>query len=408
MSNIKAPFDFLTLNSYGIKSTGWVIPSIDKLIESLGASWQYLDPAISITPGSPQHDILENQSFMMMKLYSLGQQVFDVWNVGNVSSIYYPVYVRSWLSTLGMTPNQATYGTVSQRFIGTAGTPIPIGTQVRSPATGNIYETVEAGVVDTLTGASTYYATVACQTITINSILDAPNSITNLLSPVVGIISTTNPDYNNPGYAQPTPQQEWQRVQTGLRGSAFSAGYEDALLKALNLVDGLIDATVFYNGSNAPVAGIPANQYAVVVSGGDTQEIINAIGRASAAPLWGTFGSISGVYITSRGFQNPIKFSRPITVNFSINIGISVINPPAGLNNSLPDMIQEFFNTFGIGVQCSVESLRTFINNIYLQYVPQNQIRNIIITSIPPVVENYFPITWQQKYGTITSVVAYV
>jgi uncharacterized phage protein gp47/JayE len=143
-----------------------------------------------------------------------------------------------------------------------------------------------------------------------------------------------------------TPARGWQTV-TNVSAAVVGAPVEtDAALRrrqaesvsipSLSVMGGItgavadVDGVTHYRGyendSGATDGdGIPAHSVCLVVSGGDVQEIAEAIARKKT-PGTGTFGNTSATVSDSAGMSNTINFERPTLVEARVRITVEAFS----------------------------------------------------------------------------------
>lgn len=117
----------------------------------------------------------------------------------------------------------------------------------------------------------------------IGAVETEPNTITNPVTVVIGVISVTNPTKGTTGLDEETDAQLKVRRKQSL--SIGSSGYLNGLQAALSQLEGMNDVKVYENptGTNDAVNNIPAHSIWVVVDGGTAADIADTIYKKRSA-----------------------------------------------------------------------------------------------------------------------------
>lgn len=119
------------------------------------------------------------------------------------------------------------------------------------------------------------------------------------------------------------------RVRRELELSGGGAGTPDAIREEILDVTGVTTCTVLYNDTDATVDTIPPHAVEVMVQGGATQDIVDAIFGSVAAGI-ATFGNTSGTATDSEGTDHTIYFTRPTEVPIYVDV-VLVYDSAAGV-----------------------------------------------------------------------------
>ncbi len=165
----------------------------------------------------------------------------------------------------------------------------------------------------------------------IGAITTSPNTITNLVDVVLGVVSV-----NNPTGAQEirtneetSPQLRLRRARSQANSGANSI---DSIFGNILNISGVTDAKVYENNnSTTDINGVPSNSIWAIVQGGSDEDIANTI-EAKRSGGCGMKGDVVFDIINSQGTIIPIKFDRPLTENLYIKFSIKKTNQSSSFN----------------------------------------------------------------------------
>ena len=136
------------------------------------------------------------------------------------------------------------------------------------------------------------------------------DTLTEIVTPVAGWDSVTNPSAGVTGRNQETDEElRIRRALTLVSGNAT----EDAIVNAiLNNVVGITTIAILSNRTDVTdVDGLPPHSFEVVVAGGIASDIAQNIWDTQPAGI-ATYGSETEVVVDSQGNNQTIYFSRPV------------------------------------------------------------------------------------------------
>lgn len=132
----------------------------------------------------------------------------------------------------------------------------------------------------------------------------------------------------------------------------------DSLLASLKAINSVLRVKGYENDTGATVDSIPPHAIAVIVEGGDSDEIAEKI-YMKKTPGTATYGDISVDVEGEFGVFNTIRFSRPDYVSCVVALTIqSLPGYSSEMANDIKDQIADYLNGMSIG-----ESL--YISNMY-------------------------------------------
>ena len=251
------------------------------------------------------------------------------------------VGLDSAIKTNGIQRNVATHSTVDLVLVGQAGTTINNG--VASDSFGNNW-LLPAQVVIPSSGQ----ITVTAKAEKVGAIEASENSVTTIETPTRGWQSVKNPAVAVVGVPVETDAQLRQR-QNKSTAMASQSVWEGVISTVANLsgvkqVNGIRNDT-----TKASTEGVPAHSIALVVDGGNAQDIAQAIFLKKGEGV-GTYGSTSGTYTDSFGIKNTVNFSRPTQVPIYAKVRIKA--SPIYLNANGEEVKQRivgYINSLAIG-----------------------------------------------------------
>lgn len=247
-----------------------------------------------------------------------------------------------------------TFSTADLTIIGQQGTTLT--DSLAEDANGNKWA-IPSPTVIPVSGAITVTAT--CQTI--GAISAGANTINKIATPTRGWQTVNNALPATVGAPVESDAQlrNRQTVSTALPSLSVLGG----TIGAVANVDGVIRFRGYENDSNVTDAdGMPAHNIAIVVEGGDVQDIAEAI-AVKKTPGTGTFGTTSATVVDQYGVPNTINFFRPTPATIGVEV---TIDPLAGYTSGYADLIKQ-------AVADSINALRLGDDVLITRlYVPAN------------------------------------
>lgn len=241
----------------------------------------------------------------------------------------------------GITRREATFSTVDLTIIGQEGTVITNGivedilsqkwllpSPVVIPDTGTITVTATAELAGAVGAAASTVNKIATPTL-------GWQTVNNVLAAVLGAPIETD--------------AELRRRQT-FSTALPSLSVFDGTVGAVAQVDGVTRYKGYENDSGTTDGeGIPAHSIAIVVEGGDAQDIGDAI-AVHKTPGTRTYGTTTVNTVDEYGNINPINFFRPTVVPIEVEINIDAL---IGYTSDYADLIKQavadYINALDIG-----------------------------------------------------------
>lgn len=165
--------------------------------------------------------------------------------------------------------------------------------------------------------------TLAFQAAQLGSILTTLNTINQITTPTLGVLSVNNPSApTTVGLSEETDAA--LRIRRANSVSLPSKGYLEGLLGALLDTDGVTEALVLENNTNATVGGIPAHSIWCIVLGGTDADVAHAIYVKRNAGC-GMRGTVTVQVPQVDGTDFPIQFDRPTSEDLWISFNVVAI-----------------------------------------------------------------------------------
>jgi len=261
----------MSLVSYAyITLSGTIIPdTLDILVEVENEYKAALGADLIVTPDTPQGVLIaaetETRDAIARNNATLANQINPNLAGG--------VYLDAILALTGAERNPQIFSTAPCALAGVATTPIPAGTIFRD-VNGNEWQTE---TIVTLDGDGN--ATVTVQALTAGSITAAENTITTIVTDILGLETVTNTEAATVGQATQTDEATriYRRNTLALQGQ----GLAEAILSGLNATLGVRSAKFLENPTGMTVVKqnvtlVPHSMWACVDGGSDT-DIANTL-----------------------------------------------------------------------------------------------------------------------------------
>ncbi len=249
--------------------------------------------------------------------------------------------LSSVVKTNGIRRKSATYSTVDLLIVGQVGSVITEGA-VRD-ANGlrwNLPESV------TIPRAGQIRVTATCSVL--GAVAAPTGTITSIATPTLGWQSVTNPSAAAPGLPIETDSQlrRRQALSTGLPAQTAL----EAMAGAILAIQGVNRLRVYENDGNVPDAnGIPAHALAVIVEGGDADNIAALI-AAKKTPGVGTYGDILVTRKDAYGIAHPIRFSRTVLTKVAWQVSLRARDGyTVDVRSAIQSALAAYTNGLGIG-----------------------------------------------------------
>lgn len=264
------------------------------------------------------------------------------------------VGLDSAVKTNGIERHVATNSTVDLVLIGQAGTVIDNG--IASDDAGTNWLLPEQVVIP-VSGEITVTATAE----EAGDIEASPNTITQIVTPTLGWQSVNNPNQAVVGVAVETDAQ--LRTRQARSTELASVSLWEGIVASLLNIEGVTRVSGIKNDEDEPSPeGIPGHAIAMIVDGGDVDEIGKTIFLKKGEGV-GTYGTTNTTYIDSFGFPNVIRFSRPTIVDVYVTL---TITPSSTYISTVADEIKQRIADYinGLAIGESVNIARVLSNAV--------------------------------------------
>lgn len=300
----------------------------------------------------------DSQDGQLLALFALAisnvnSQAIAVYNSYNPQTAV-GIALDGAVKTNGIARRVATHSTVDLRVVGQAGTVINGGYAFDTfDQRWNLPDSVTIPLAGEITVTATAEEAGAIQA--------AANSITVVGSPTYGWQTVNNPLAATPGVAVETDAE--LRQQQSVSTAQPSMSLWEGIVSSVLALDGVTNVSGKKNDTDTTDSdGIPGHSIAIVVEGGDADEIGATIYLKKGEGT-GTYGTTSVTYNDTYGFPNTVNFSRPTQVAIGAEI---TITPTATYTTAADDDIKariaEYVESLGIGD--SVDIMRVMASAI--------------------------------------------
>lgn len=279
---------------YGVTEDGFVRKPVTEVVKSLNNKFIAAFGAnFDVSPESPDGQVIGIVSDEIASCWEQAQQVFNAYRPGAVEGVGLDNVCE--LTNTKRYVNKPSQATVY--CDGTLGTLVPAGSIVSDGSRQFVLDTdvtLPGDVTAIATEPGEYYI--------------AANTIINIITPIAGWTSVTNPTIGTTGVNyESDPELRARRDKTTAVNSATTA---EAIYASLADLD--IDyIRVRDNDTDAAIGSQPPGTVFVVVDGGTSNDIARRIYNAKTGGV-PTHGDIEITINDSRGYPHPIKFSRPV------------------------------------------------------------------------------------------------
>ena len=218
---------------------------------------------------------------------------------------------------------------------------------------------------------------------TVNGVIaQEANTITNIVTPILGWDSVTNPLAASEGRLLETDEE--LRIRFRNTKLERSSNILDSLYSALLNIDGVEEVKIYENDTNVTDAnGVPPHSFLPVVLGGSSQIIAETIWENKPMGISSQGNTV--IQITdSQGFVHNIGLERPnpvtiyVVVNLSADDEASIPFPGDGVEQVQSSIISYASENIGVGKDVIYSRLFTPINQI-----PGHQIDSLFIGTSP-------------------------
>lgn len=340
--------------------TGLTIDTLPTLVANFTAAMQAIYGSdINVASNSPDGQQINIWCQATADLLELLQSVCN--SFGFMQA--YGVILDQRLAILGIARKQGTYTTtpvlitVNQALTlyGLDQTAQPVFTLIDQ--TGNTWE-----LVTTHAFSGSGSVTLTFQSVTIGAINAVANTITQMVTTVLGVTNVNNPTNTGTIVGVPEETDTQFKVRAIQSFALASTGPADSVEAALQAIADVTDALVVENYTNAAVSGTPAHSIWAIVTGGTGAEIGQAI-YAKKAPGCGMRGAQSEVITRPNGTSFTALWDTSISQPLYIAFGILWRGAPTLTNATIIAQLAAAL-TYKLGVNPSVGDIITAMADI--------------------------------------------
>lgn len=282
----------------------------------------------------------------------------------------------------GIRRKSGTFSTVFVSLTGQFNQFIPAGQQITDINNTHVWELPDI----LLDGAGLGSGIAVCTTKGPN--LAIPGSLVKILTPLAGWKTVTNSVDAIGGTLEETDAE--LRLRQQVSTSATGASVVDALYSSLLALADVLFVRIYVNATMfVDSKGIPAKTVAVVIVGGDDEEISLTIFQKQAIGM-ATFGNTTTQQEDVQGIIYPIYFTRPDEIDIFVLVNVTVVNESVWPDDG-SDQIKAAILAYASGDTIALGIISGFDTNGYNPgdtvyaselYVPVNSVPGTQITSL--------------------------
>lgn len=323
-----------------ITPAGITAPSYDDIFASLQASFRAIY-------GSDAYLEPDSQDGELLAVFAKG---FD--DANKVAIAVYESFspatgqgnaLSSNVRINGLERHSASHSTALVTIVGQAGTTILNGL-VGDDLNLSTKWALPASVV--VPGGGTIDVTATCTEE--GAVVAAANSLTKILTPTFGWQTVNNAADALPG--EPIETDAQLRIRQGESVALPSLSPVDSILANVANLSGVGRHAIYENSTGSTDAnGVPSHSIAVVVEGGDAQEIANTI-AATKPPGCGTYGTTTETVVDPAGVTSTINFYILTEKRILVDATISALPGfLASTEDTIKQAIADYINGLPVG-----------------------------------------------------------
>jgi uncharacterized phage protein gp47/JayE len=354
------------VTTYGLTDDGFLIKPLSAITESVNAR---LAAGIGMVPTGALAKMVGVLCLELSELWELGEAV----NAAQDPDAATGAQEDAVCAITGTSRDPARASAVDLTLTGTPTTLVPAGSQASATSTGTVFETLDDGTIaaatawlaahsyalgDRVTNASriyvcitagvsagsggptttaaditdntahwkyvgegTGYVDVASAATETGALVAEAGDVATIVTPVSGWSTVTNLLDADLGAAVETDEDLRVRREDELFREG--EGSVDAIRATILDVEGVTACTVFHNPDDLTDGdGIPPHSVRVMVTGGDDQDIFDALLSVVAAGI-GQDGDVTGTAEDDEGTLQPCAFSRPDEVAIYVTVNLT-------------------------------------------------------------------------------------
>lgn len=370
--------------SSGLTPEGFIKKDLAQILEEVNQGTRdVFGESINVSPSSPvgQFNGINSASLSYLwELLELVNSAFDVLQA-------FGVPLSRLVAFNGLTRLPATKSTALCTFTGLEGTVIPANFEVQVAGTDDIFLTTISNTIGLL-------GTIDIPMIAkeFGVVQAEANTLTQIVSPLNGLISVTNTLKADLGSDEESDQalRNRQKIAT----ARASQNLIDTLYSTLGEVANVKSNRIHENDTpETNNLGIPPHAFETIIQGGDDTEIANTVFLGKTPGVL-TFGNTTVQIVDNQGLPRDIKFTRPILIPIYVTINtINTGNFPATGVQDIKDAIKEYAQQeFTVAKNVERTRLYTPVNS-----VAGHSVQNLFIGLAPnPTGEVDIPIAFNE------------
>lgn len=331
-----------------VTATGISAPSYADIFESLKASARNIfGPDLYLEEDSQDGQLL---AVFALAIHDANQTAVTVYNSFSPQTAQ-GVGLSNVVKINNIKRAAASNSQVLLELTGVAGTTINTG--VVSDAFGNKWN-LPGVVVIPPAGTTTVTATAQEQ----GALSTGIGTITQIVTPVAGWQTVTNPAVPSPGQAVESDAE--LRARQEIAPALNSYTVLDGLTSNLEALTGVDYVRVYENDTNATDSmGLPAHSIAAVVRGGDLQDIVETIYKLKGPGVY-THGTTSGTVTDMSGTVHTIRYFEPTEEPIKVVINITALtNYTSVTGDRIKQALVDYVNGMDVGEDLVVNRLYT-------------------------------------------------
>jgi uncharacterized phage protein gp47/JayE len=342
--------------TYGLTPEGFKRKRLDVILQEINDDTRgVFGQEIDLSPESPDGQLTGIIAERFSDLWQLAEDVclsldpdyaqkHQLETIGKLNDIYRKLETRSIADLL---------------LSADIGTTVPANSQVAHADDPKVVFQTDKDIIIGASGTGIVSATCT----TPGSIAALPDKLTQILTPIAGWNSVTNPDPAAIG--QPTETDASFRIRRAESTEKNAQNMVEATRARLLLLDNVEDVQVYENDTNQyDENGLEPHSIHVVIKGGENLKIAETIFNSKSGGVT-LLGSTEITIIPAQGGQQIIKFSRPTEVPIYIDLTIKRLY---GYTETSTELIKQHI------IDYAKDNFRIGDNVIYTRlYTPINQ-----------------------------------
>jgi len=326
----------------GLDANGFTIKRLEELINDMvtrARSPDYFGPAIAAENDTPIGHMIRLVAVSLYELWELGLQLYDTRDPYAADGI--PLDNLCLITGVEREPQRKS--TVLERFNGSFGTVVPIGTVVRV-TDGPRFVTIEAGSVP-LIG----FVDLNCEAEEYGPIEAPAGTINELVTLIAGITSVTNP--NDAAIGRFVESNEDLRIRREIALRAVGAGTDQAIRARVDDLDEVDAVNVISNRTlYTDSYGIPGKAFLTVIwpdPVSDPEAVAEAIWEVMPAGIR-SYGTEEFIVTDEQGYPQFVAFSYATELILYMEFVIGYSSAYEG-DNAVKDAAESIGESLSVG-----------------------------------------------------------